>query len=101
MKIYFALNDREDELFEEDGSFLCSADDRYYYNYIEFGTGAGGMDELAIHDGCDRMIPISLEHIDDLIEALTRIKQIQDEIKAGQDAEELAQGNSEEAICGW
>ena len=101
MKIYFGKNDRNDEWFEADGSFLCNADNEYYYNYVEFGTNPGGVDEVAIYDGCDRMIPIALEHLNDLIEALNRVKELNDEIKAGQDAEELVQGNSEETICGW
>lgn len=101
MKIYFGLNDKNDEWFEDSGSFLCDADNQYYYNYVEFGTNPGGMDEVAIHDGCERMIPIALEHLDQLIEALTRVKELNNEIQAGQAAEELVQGNSEEAILGW
>jgi len=65
MKIYFSevldLSDT-DETFEYN--------DSYFYNYVEFGTNAGGMDEVAIVDTCNRYMPISIEQVPGLIKAL-------------------------------
>jgi len=101
MKIYFAQNKPESEFFETDGSFFHPETGVYYWFYVEFGTNPGGLDEVTIADGCERSIPVSLDHIDDLIEALNRVKELHQQIQDGQAAQELAEGNSAEAIPRW
>lgn len=62
MKTYFS------ESPDQDGAF--QAFDKSFYNYVEFGTNPGGLDEVAIVDGCGRYIPVCIEDVPDLIAAL-------------------------------
>lgn len=62
MKTYFS------EAPDQDGSF--QAFDTSFYNYVEFGTNPGGLDEVAIVDGCGRYVPICIDDVPDLIAAL-------------------------------
>lgn len=71
MKINFAQVPAEDvDMFGDEGLFGPDTNGNFYYNYVEYGTNPGGFDEVAINDGCNRFIPISVEHIPDLIAAL-------------------------------
>jgi len=101
MKIYFApANLTNDEYeYQLEGAFKHRGE--YYWNYVEFGTNSAGLDEFVIHDGCQRMIPICVEHIDDLIAALTRVKEISDTIKQAERYTELAESDAEESPCNW
>ncbi len=73
MKVYFSEATYSDiQEFGDEGVFTVEteAGPRYFYCGVEHGTNAGGMDEVAIFDGCDRMVPIAVENIPSLVEAL-------------------------------
>ena len=69
MKTYFSpcTPDCADELSNQ-GVF--SVGDNYFYNYVEFGTNPGGLDEVSIVDGCGRYMPVCIDDIPDLVAAL-------------------------------
>jgi hypothetical protein len=70
MKIYFG-SQHKDVVFDTDGMFHSEAEPDFYFYYgLEFGSNAGGIDEVLIFDGCDRTVPIDIESVPDLIEAL-------------------------------
>jgi hypothetical protein len=71
MKIYFSQVPHFDiDTFGDEGLFGPNENGDFFYNQVEFGTNPGGTDEVAISDGCDRYMPISIESIPDLIVAL-------------------------------
>lgn len=74
MKIYFGKADQHDVgLFGDEGTFSIDRNGEtfMFYQGVEHGTNPGGMDEVRIFDGCNRSIPISIEQVPELIEALT------------------------------
>lgn len=72
MKINFAQVPHQDvDVFGDNNLFGPDESGNFYYNYVEFGTNPGGTDEVAIVDGCDRFMPIAVDSIPDLINALT------------------------------
>jgi hypothetical protein len=78
MKTYFSQCSTKDlELFGDSGTFKVG--DNYFYNFVEFGSNPGGVDEFAIADGCGRYVPVSVEDIDNLITILMDIKSLKDE----------------------
>jgi len=88
MKIYFnQVQDADVKFFGDAGIFGPNDSDNFFYNYIEFGSNAGGLDEVAITDGCDRSIPINMEAIPNLIQALDKAYDLWFKIKT---AEKLA-----------
>lgn len=71
MKINFAQVPASDvDMFGDDNLFGPDAEGNFYYNYVEFGTNPGGIDEVAITDGCGRYMPIAIDSIPELIAAL-------------------------------
>jgi hypothetical protein len=88
MKIYFSevldLTDT-DETFEYN--------DSYFYNYVEYGTNAGGLDEIAITDTCRRYMPISIEQVPDLITALQACYDIHMKVLKAKELEILAESD--------
>lgn len=73
MKVYFSEADySEIEQFGDEGVFVVETDSdtRYFYCGVEHGTNAGGVDEVRIFDGCNRSIPICIDAVPQLIEAL-------------------------------
>lgn len=71
MKINFAqVTPADVDTFGEQGLFGPDTSGNYYYNYVEFGTNPGGTEEVAIGDGCDRSIPLTIDSIPELIVAL-------------------------------
>jgi hypothetical protein len=46
-------------------------------------------------------MPICVDKIDDLIEALNRVKEISDTIKQAEKYTELAESDTEESVRGW
>jgi len=74
MKIYFSKVPHSDiDTFGDDSLFGPNKDGDYFYNQVEYGTHPGGIEEVAISDSCARYIPICVENIPELIEALTVI----------------------------
>ena len=74
MNIYFSEASQDDiDSFGDEGTFVTvdgDGDTRYFYNGVEHGTNPGGIEEVRIYDGCNRSIPIAVDNIPDLIEAL-------------------------------
>lgn len=96
MKINFAQVSHADiDTFGDDNLFGPDTGGNFYYNYVEFGTNPGGVDEVAIHDGCGRYMPIAVNNIPDLIAALTEVARISDQISFGREVESYAESTSE------
>ena len=82
MKINFAQVPHTDiDNFGDENLFGPDESGNFYYNYLEYGTNAGGTDEVAIVDGCDRYMPIAVDNIPELITALAEVLRISHEIK--------------------
>jgi hypothetical protein len=82
MKINFAQVPHTDiDMFGDDNLFGPDESGNFYYNYVEFGTNPGGADEVAIHDGCNRYMPIAVEHIPALIAALDECFKIAESLR--------------------
>jgi sarcosine oxidase delta subunit len=96
MKINFAQVPHDDiDTFGDDNLFGPDVNGNFYYNYLEFGTNPGGVEEVAIHDGCGRYMPISVDSIPDLIAALTEIARISDQLILARQLETYAESYSE------
>lgn len=66
----------------------------HYYHAVEFGTNAGGLEEVCIHDTCGRSIPISVDTIPHLVEALLHCFNLQERLNTAQEAIERAETNT-------
>lgn len=98
MKIYFnQVADSDVEFFGDSGLFGPNENDNFFYNYVEYGSNPGGLDEVAIVDGCDRMIPLNMEAIPDLVRALEKAYDMWAQIKFGTKLEQIAQNSEVEA----
>lgn len=100
MKLYFApaTSPANDEYYDLDGSFRVAGNN--YWMYLEYGTNPGGLDEVAIHDGCDRFVPVHIDHIGELIEALHRVQDMHDTMQTAQHNQTLALSDAEQTL-GW
>jgi hypothetical protein len=88
MKIYFS---EVLDLTDTDDTFEYN--DNYFYNYVEFGTNAGGMDEIAIVDTCRRYMPVSIEQVPDLITALQSCYNIHMKVLKAEELKILAESD--------
>jgi hypothetical protein len=96
MKINFAQVPANDvDTFGDDGLFGPDVNGNFYYNYLEFGTNPGGVEEVAITDGCGRFMPISVNNIPDLIAALSEVARISDTLTLARQLEMYAESTSE------
>jgi hypothetical protein len=99
MKINFALVSEEN--LEFDGTEdLFGPDDygNYFYNTVEFGTNPGGLDEVTIHDTCERYMPISIEAIPELVMALQECYRIAQHLKKAEEVQEAVLAEDTEAV---
>jgi hypothetical protein len=88
MKINFAQVPANDvDTFGDEGLFGPDESGDFYYNYVEYGTNPGGTDEVAIHDGCNRFMPIAVENIPDLIAALDECYKISQSLRMAEKTE--------------
>ncbi len=95
MKIYFGSQER-DSVLDDDGMFYTASEPEYYFYYgVEFGSNPGGVNEVMIFDGCDRTVPIDIESVPALIEALERCCAMHQQLE---EAEEL-KSNLEDDNC--
>lgn len=70
MQIYFGAVP-QDEVFDADAMFVSEHDnDNYFYYGIEYGSNPGGTDEVLVYDGLDRCVPVDIESVPAMIEAL-------------------------------
>jgi hypothetical protein len=98
MKIYFnQVADSDVETFGDSGLFGPNDSDNFFYNYVEYGTNPGGLDEVAIYDGCDRMIPLNMDAIPDLITALEKFYGIYTQAKIAASINTIVENKSAEA----
>jgi hypothetical protein len=96
MKINFAQVPHADvDTFGDTNLFGPDKSGNFYYNYVEFGTNPGGVDEVAITDGCGRYVPIAIENIPELIAALTEVARISDKLTLARQLEMYAESDSE------
>ena len=96
MKINFAQVPAHDvDTFGDDNLFGPDKSGNFYYNYVEFGTNPGGVDEVALTDGCGRYMPIAVDNIPDLIAALTEVARISDKITLARQLESYAESTAE------
>lgn len=85
MKINFAqVTPADVDTFGEDGLFGPDQSGNFYYNYVEFGTNAGGTEEVTIADGCNRMMPLTIDSIPELIIALHECYKIAKALESSQ-----------------
>lgn len=96
MKIYFHEANL-DEYTDAEDVFTAPGLDKHYWQYVEYGTNPGGLEEVAIYDTVGRYIPIDVEAISGLIQALYRVKEIHTSIKSGNELVELAESNTNES----
>jgi hypothetical protein len=108
MKIYIGqIEGSEIDEFGDDGLVGPDSNGNYYGQYVEIGTNAGGMDEVAIGDGCDRMVPIAVETLPDLIAALQDIQNDIETLNVAKRIKKLMKGNTvkyvedEEVTIDW
>lgn len=70
MQIYFGAVP-QDEVFDTDAMFASDQDDDHLFYYgVEYGSNPGGTDEVLVYDGLDRYVPVDIESVPALIEAL-------------------------------
>jgi len=99
MKIFFGAVDYDPSELDADELFTTSeAPTKYFYYQLEWGTNNGGMEDVMLRDTCDREVPVSIDHINELIDALVRVRDMNDDIKRGKELEEKVEGDSEEVI---
>lgn len=70
MKTFFSPCSTDDVAeFGDSGTFVSNG--VHYFNFVEYGTNPGGLEEVAIVDGCGRYVPVCIDDLPDLIAALT------------------------------
>jgi hypothetical protein len=73
MKLYFGAH-LFSELYDTEGMFASpDAPEHLFYYGVEYGSNPGGLDEVRIFDGCDRSIPVDMEALPAMVEALNRV----------------------------
>lgn len=101
MKINFAQVPHEDiDMFGDDNLFGPDDNGEFYYNYVEYGTNPGGLDEVAIHDGCDRYMPIAMENVPELIRALAESYKIYIGLKSAEQIQDIVESDTEAYVNG-
>ena len=74
MELFFGQT--EDEICEgcdcgaDDGFLYSEKQEDYFSGLVEYSRGG----DICISDGCDRMVPIFPDHLDELIDILTHIR---------------------------
>lgn len=99
MNIYFGAV-KKSEVQDEDGMFASGdAPNHLFYYGAEYGTNAGGTDEVLIFDGIDRSVPVDIESVPALIAALARFYKVYTAINLAEDIKEQVNDHfAEEAI---
>lgn len=101
MKINFAQVNQEDlDHFGHDELFHNTDNTKHYYFTLEYGTNPGGMEEVAIHDGCNRYMPIAIDNIPEMIAAFQEIYSIAKELKLAERIADLANSDQVAEVIG-
>jgi hypothetical protein len=99
MKIYFGSQEK-DSVLDTDGMFQTESEPDFCFYYgLEFGSNAGGTNEVVIFDGCERTIPVDIESVPTLIEALQRCYDMHQQLEHAEQLKlNLEDDNYEESI---
>jgi hypothetical protein len=73
MQIYFTSTKIGDPFYNSRLFNTRFSDKKYYYG-IEYGSNAGALEDILIYDTLGRNIPVDVRSIDNLIDALHRVK---------------------------
>lgn len=96
MKINFGQANQEDvDNFGDEGLFGPDTNGNFYYYDLEFGTNPGGLEDYIIRDGCGRGIPLSVDHINELIAALESIRDFSEAVKYADKLTEFAASDTQ------
>lgn len=79
------------DMFGPEDAFEHEGD--YYYNMVEFGSNPGGMDDFVITDSVGRSIPLSIDHLDVLIQCLEDIRDNINTIQEGINTQAFLESN--------
>lgn len=102
MKIFFGAVDYDPSEADASELFLTKEEPtKYFYYQLEWGTNAGGMDDVMLRDTCGREVPISIDHIENLIDALARVRDLNNDIRRGESVKEEVEGDTEETVTSW
>lgn len=99
MKINFAQVPAHDvDTFGDEGLFGPDDSGNFYYNYVEYGTNPGGTDEVCITDGCNRIMPIMIDNIPELIAALEECYKIAAALRGAERIQEYVNDDTQAYI---
>ena len=70
MQIYFGPESIDAIEVTEGMLVSSSCDTKVFYYGVEYGSNIGGFDEVVVYDGVGRMVPIHIQAVPELIEAL-------------------------------
>lgn len=102
MKIFFGSVDYDPDELDADELFTTTeAPKQYFYYQLEWGTNAGGMEDVMLRDTCGREVPFSIDHIESLIDALVRVRDLNTEIIRGEETKKEVEGDGEEVVTPW
>lgn len=94
MKIYFSQIPEHDlDNCNSDETLGPNQHGDFFYNQVEYGTNAGGTDEVAISDTCGRYIPICVDSIPDLIHALVKCLNMKSAMEYGDMIKAIAESD--------
>lgn len=91
MNIYFGRADNSEFDFSDLFEVERNGEVEYYYQALEFGTNPGGTDEVRIYDTCNRSVPISVDTIPQLVEALNHCYNMHEKFREAKEALERAE----------
>ena len=99
MKIYFGKA-TEQELDDFGSEGLIPHNGNYYSGSVEFGSNAGGIEDVVIEDGCNRAIPVSVTNILELCTILCEYANIKTELESAEELKEFVESENNSAhIC--
>lgn len=94
MNIYFGRAPADEFDFSDLFKVKRNDEVEHYYQAVEFGTNPGGTDEVRIYDTCNRSIPIAVETIPELVEALNHCYNMHEKLRDAKAALERAETNA-------
>lgn len=94
MNIYFGRAQQDEFDFSDLFRVKTDGGTEYFYQAVEFGTNPGGLDEVRIYDTCNRSIPICVESIPELVEALNHCYNMHNNYTAAVNALSRAETNN-------
>ncbi len=74
MQIYFTNTDPNESLTHDHYLFSTGFSDKKYFYGIEYGSNPSAFDDIVIYDTIGRSIPIDVNSVENLIDALQRVR---------------------------